>query len=113
MAAGGDVSFFFYAADDQVNYLFNSYKYGRGNEPLINVVATPLLKILSGTFTNAVFHLTGIGNNNATYQIQASTNLLTANWLTIGTATAGTNGAIQFDDPGATSQSQRFYRFSQ
>jgi hypothetical protein len=113
VASGGDVSFFFYAADDQVSYLFNSYKYARGNEPYINVVAAPRLTILSGAFTNGDFRLSGIGNNNATYHIQASADLLTTNWVTIGTATAGTNGAIQFDDAEAASQPQLFYRFSQ
>jgi hypothetical protein len=36
-----------------------------------------------------------------------------ANWLTIGTATADSSGAIQFADAGASNQPQRFYRFSQ
>ena len=35
VSGGGDVTFLFYAADDQIGYLFNSYSYGRGNEPLI------------------------------------------------------------------------------
>jgi hypothetical protein len=113
VSGGGDITFLFYAADDQIGYLFNSCNYGRGNQPLIEVVATPFLKILSGTCTNGVFHLSGIGNNHATYQIQASTNLSTTNWLTIGTATADDSGAIRFDDSGATNLSQRFYRFSQ
>jgi hypothetical protein len=112
ICGGGDVTFRFYAADNQVGYLFNSYKYGRGNEPLIQVVATPVLKILSGAFTNGGFRLTGIGNNNATYQIQASVNLTTTNWLTIGTVSAGTNGAIVYDDT-STIGPQRFYRLSQ
>jgi hypothetical protein len=113
ISGGGDVTFHFYAADKQIGYLLNSYKYGRGNEPLIHVVAIPLLKILSGTFANGVFHLTGIGGTNAMYQIQASAGLSTTNWQTIGTATANSNGAIQFDDRTATNRSQRFYRFSQ
>ena len=115
VSAGGDVTFLFYAADGQIGYLFNSYSYGRGNQPLINVTAianAAQLKILSGTFTNGVFHLTGTGNNNVTYQIQASSSLATTNWLTIGTATADDNGNILFDDLSATN-AQRFYRFSQ
>jgi hypothetical protein len=112
ICGGGDVTFRFYAADNQIGYLFNSYKYGRGNEPLIHVVATSLLKILSGIFTNGGFHLTGIGNNNATYQIQASTNLAMTNWLTIGTATADGNGNILFNDSSATN-ALRFYRIRQ
>jgi hypothetical protein len=112
ISGGGDVTFRFYAVDNQVGYLFNSYKYGRGNEPLIHVVATPVLKILSGAFTNGGFQLTGIGNNNAVYQIQASTNLATINWLTIGAATADGSGKILFNDSSATN-ALRFYRLSQ
>jgi hypothetical protein len=112
ISGGGDVTFRFYAADDKVGYLFNSYKYGRGNEPLIRVVATPALKILSGTFTNGGFRLAAIGNNNTMYQIQASTNLATTNWLTIGAATADDNGNILFNDSSATN-ALRFYRLSQ
>jgi hypothetical protein len=108
----GDVSFYFYAADDQINYLFNSHSYGRGNEPLIEVTAIPLLRILSGYFTNGLFHLVGIGGTNALYQVQASPNLST-NWQTIGTATADNAGAIQFDDAGASNHPLRFYRFTQ
>ena len=110
---GGSVSLLFYAADNQVCYLFNSYKYGRGNEPKINVVASPLLKILSGTFTNSVFHLTGVGATNSIYNVQVSTNLGASGWVTIGTAAADDTGAIQFDDAGTGPQPQRFYRLSQ
>ena len=113
ICGGGDLTFHFYAADNQVGYLFNSYKYGRGNQPLIHIVATPFLRILSGTFTSGIFHLAGIGNNNATYQIEASASLSTTNWLTIGTTTADGSGAIQFDDTAATSRAQRFYRLRQ
>lgn len=107
--SGGQGSFLFYAADNNINYLFNSKEYGRGNQPLINITASPLLEILSGYFTNGVFHLTGQGGADFQYQVQSNTNLATANWDTIGTVTAGTNGVIEFDDTTATNQ-QRFYR---
>ena len=113
--AGGAVSFYFYAADAQVAYLFNSYKYGRGNEPRLQVVAVALpetLELVSGVFTNQMFRLIGQGTANAVYSVQANTNLATTNWLTIGSTTAGTNGAIQFDDTGVI-HVQRFYRLSQ
>jgi len=112
VAAGGEVTFRFYAADDQICYLFNSYKYGRGNEPLIHVVATPLLAILSGTLTNGAFCLTGIGNNNATYHVQVATNLAAASWVTIGSVTADGSGAIHFNDTNVIAP-QCFYRLSQ
>ncbi len=117
VTAGGDVSFLFYAADDQVTYLFNSYFYGRGNQPLIRVTAiggsVPPLKITAGCFTNTFFHLTGAGSPNTPYAVQALTNLSATNWQTIGSATADAAGIIQFDDPAAANQPQRFYRLAQ
>ncbi len=112
---GGDVTFLFYAADDQIGYLFNSYSYGRGNEPLIHVTAilsSMPLEILSGYFTNGLFHLTALGGTNLQYQVQANSDLTTTNWQTIGTATADSTGLIQFNDSTVTNQPQRFYRLS-
>jgi hypothetical protein len=109
---GGNATLFFYAADNQIDYLFNSREYGRGNQPLINVTATPLLQILSGNFSNGVFYLTGTGVANEQCQVQVNADLTTTNWQTLGTVTPGTNGVIQFDDTSATNQ-QRFYRLSQ
>ncbi len=110
--SGSNMSLLFYAADNQVSYLFNSHEYGRGNQPLINVIAVPLLEILFGNFTNGVFHLSGIGGANLPYQVQANSDLITTNWQTLGTVTASTNGVIEFNDAIVASQ-QRFYRFSQ
>jgi hypothetical protein len=109
---GADVNLRFYAADDQVGYLFNSYKYGRGNEPLIQVVATPILLLLSGNVTNHLFHLTGLGGDSGVYKVQSLSNLAGTNWVTLGTVTASTNGAILYDDTNAIVP-QRFYRLSQ
>lgn len=110
---GGDISLLFYAADNQIGYLFNSKTYGRGNDPLIHVTASPLLKIVSAYFTNGVFHLSGAGGENIQYQVQANTNLSTTNWINIGTATADDSGIIQFDDTNSTGKAQKFYRLSQ
>jgi len=112
IASGGDVSFRLYAADDQIGYLFNSHNFGNGNEPLIHVTAVPILRILSGNFTNGFFHLAGIGETNVQYQIQANADLSTTNWQTLETVIADDAGVIQFDDPAVTNQPQRFYRFS-
>ena len=112
ICAGGDVTFRFYAADNQIGYLFNSYKYGRGNEPKIDVVVTPALKILSGVFVGGAFQLNGVGNNNSTYNIQVSTNLTAANWHTIGAVISDGSGTVQFADTNALT-AQRFYRLSQ
>lgn len=113
VSGGGDVTFLLYAADNQIGYLFNSYSYGRGNEPLIHVTANLLPPIiLSGCFTNGLFHLAGFGGMNLQYQVQASSNLGTTNWQTIGTATADGAGMIQFYDTTAANQPQRFYRLT-
>lgn len=110
---GGDVSLLFYAADNQIGYLFNSHEYGRGNDPLIQVTAAPLLEITSACFTNGVFHLTGVGGDDMQYQVEANTNMATTNWITLGTVTADGSGAIEFDDANATNRAQEFYRLSQ
>jgi hypothetical protein len=112
IVSGTNISFLFYAADDQIACLFNSYFYGRGNEPKIQVVATPILAILSCVITDGAFHLTGTGANNSVYDVQVSTNLYTTNWMTIGTTTSDDSGAIQFNDQ-AVIQAKRFYRLSQ
>jgi hypothetical protein len=111
IVSGVDMSLLFYAADNQIGYLFNSHEYGRGNEPLVNVTAMPIIELLSGYFTNGVFHLTGLGSPNAQYEVQANSDLNTTNWQMLGTVIA-TNGMIQFDDTTATNR-QRLYRLIQ
>ncbi len=110
--SGGNISLRFYAADNQIGYLFNSHEFARGNEPLIEVTANPVFRILSGSFTNASFHLAGFGPTNLQYHMQEISDLTTTNWQTIGTATPDTNGSIQFSDTNATGNSRRFYRLS-
>jgi hypothetical protein len=112
--SGGEVTFLFYAADNQISYLFNSYNYGRGNQPFINVTAnfTPS-RILAGYFTNGWFQLTGSGIPNMSYQIQATTNLTGTNWQTLGAVSSDVTGLIQFADTNAAAQNERFYRLSQ
>ena len=113
VAGGGDVTLLFFAADDQIGYLFNSYSYGRGNEPLILVTANLMQpKILAGYFTNADFHISGFGAANLQYQILAAADLATTNWQILGTVTADGAGAIQFDDTTVSNEPQRFYRLS-
>jgi hypothetical protein len=112
VVSGVNSTLLFYAADNQIGYLFNSHEYGRGDEPLINVTAAPFMEIVSCNFTNGVFSLTALGQPNAQYQIQANSDLTAANWQTLGTVTAGTNGIIQFADTTATNQ-RCFYRLSQ
>lgn len=113
VASGGDVTLLFYAADNQIAYLFNSYNYGRGNQPLILVTAVPVLKIISGNFANGVFQLVGLGSPNSSYQVQANSDLTTTNWQTIGAVSADNTGTFQFDDTNAPGIVKRFYRISQ
>lgn len=111
--SGGVVTFRLYAADNQIGYLFNSSNFGGANQPVLNTVAAPLLKILSATFANRQFCLAGVGGTNATYEIQASASLAPGSWQAIGTATTDDNGAFQFCDSIATNLPQRFYRLSE
>jgi hypothetical protein len=112
VASGGSISFLFYAGDNQVGYLFSSREYGRGNEPLIEVTANPVFRILSGNFTNSIFYLSGSGPTNMQYQVQVISDLTATNWQTIGTAASDATGLIQFNDTNAAGHDRRFYRLS-
>ena len=109
---GGPVSFRFYAADNQVSYLFNSHNFGNGNEPLIHATAIPRLKMISGYSTNGLFHLIAVASTNLPCQMQASSDLSATNWQTLGTVTADDAGVIQFDDSTDSGHNQRYYRLS-
>lgn len=110
IAGGNEVSFRLYAADNQVSYLFNSHNFGNGNQPLIHVTAVPLLRMISGYFTNGVFHLIASAGANLPVQLQATSDLSTTNWQNLGPVTADGAGAIQFDDSTAANHNQRYYR---
>lgn len=115
IAAGGDVSLLLYAADNQVDFLFNSRTYGRGNEPLIHVTASPLaapppLQITFCYWTNGFFVLNGIGGKNLEYDVQAASNPAATDWQTIGTVSSDATGAIQFIDTNAPTHEVQFYR---
>jgi hypothetical protein len=49
------------------------------------------------------------GISGKTYRLQATTNL-SSGWMDIATNSAGSNGPLQFTDPGATNYPNRFYR---
>jgi hypothetical protein len=69
----------------------------------------PVLKISAANG----FQLTFDTFSNVTWQIEASTNLLSTNlldWLPLSTNTAGPSGTIQFTDLLATNYPWRFYR---
>ena len=52
--------------------------------------------------------LSGTGNAGDVYTVLATSDLLS--WQTLGTATAGLDGSFLFNDPGAISAPDRFYR---
>lgn len=110
VVSGAEVSFHFQADDDQINYLFNSRSYGRGNEPLLHITAGATLRLVSGQFTNGVFRLTGRGAANTPYHVQATSILPATNWATVGIVSADNAGMIEFDDIAAAGLRQRYYR---
>jgi bacillopeptidase F (M6 metalloprotease family) len=75
------------------------------------LIASPVLKVVASTQPPVgSFQFTFSTTSNTTWQIQASTNLLSTNWLPILTNTAGSSGTIQFTDLLATNFPSRFYR---
>ena len=56
--------------------------------------------------------ITGLGGSAIGYTVQANTNLATATWVNIGSATAAAGGNLQFTDVNAPNFKQRFYRFA-
>jgi len=91
-----------------------SYHGGTGNDVVLTQISLPV----PSTFTNIVqlgggnIQLDGSGNTNTSYTVWACTNLVTTNWITIGTTTANGSGQMQFTDTNAASYNIRFYRFS-
>ncbi len=61
-------------------------------------------------YSNGMVQLSGSGYPTLSFRVQASTNLASTNWPTIGTATAGANGALVFTDTNAINQPMEFYR---
>lgn len=59
-----------------------------------------------------VLAFTGLGVSAILYTVQANTNLATATWINIGSATAAAGGNLQFTDVNAPNFKQRFYRFA-
>jgi hypothetical protein len=56
--------------------------------------------------------INGLGGSAISYTVQANTNLATATWVNIGSATAAAGGNLQFTDVNAPNFKQRFYRFA-
>lgn len=91
-----------------------SYHGGTGNDVVLTQISLPTQPIVNGIVEigGGVVQLNGAGVSNLTYTVWANTNLLTATWVNIGSATANGLGTLQFTDPQATNYPIRFYRFS-
>ena len=70
------------------------------------VVAITKVELLDASHVR----LTGTGNTNANYQVQASSDLQT--WQTLGTTTANGAGAFEFVDASAGGFTERYYRLA-
>jgi polygalacturonase len=72
----------------------------------------PPQPVFTGTsgFQTGGMQLAASGYPTLPYRVQLSTNLAASNWVTIGTATAATDGTLNFSDQTTTNDAQRFYR---
>ncbi|HOB33093.1 MAG TPA: hypothetical protein PKH32_09465 [Verrucomicrobiota bacterium] len=61
---------------------------------------------------NGGVHLLGAGTAGTTYDVLVTTDLSSTDWLTIGSATADSNGVIDFIDAGAVDRPVSFYRLA-
>ncbi|MBI5383580.1 MAG: hypothetical protein HZA90_02725 [Verrucomicrobia bacterium] len=92
-----------------------SYHGGSGNDVTLTRIdganAQPQFSSVTRLGGGSI-QLAGMGAANLRYTVLASTNLVTTNWIPIGTVTADGGGHLQFTDPDAASFTQRFFRFS-
>jgi autotransporter-associated beta strand protein len=90
-----------------------TYHGGNGNDVVltqISAVTPPQIGTMTRVPDGAI-QLGGGGIPGVGYIVEANTNLHTANWISIGTATAGPIGKISFTDTNAPHFPARFYRF--
>ena len=91
-----------------------TYHGGTGNDVVLTQISLPTQPNITSITNLGVggIQLNGLGASNVTYTVSANTNLLTTNWLNIGTAAANGGGVFHFTDPNARNYPLRFYRFS-
>jgi hypothetical protein len=77
-------------------------------DPSLSIVGPVSSGTNGNTSSSVTVDLAGIPGRS--YRLQTTTNLASANWISIGTNTAPINGVIQFTDHGATNYPTRFYR---
>ena len=102
---------------DRFNYTVSDGFGGVSTGAVVLVVqgqtnASPPLGAGSLTMTNGVVTLKLFGIPNFTYFVQATTNIVTPVWTSIGTNVAGTNGVFFYTDYDATNYPSRFYRYA-
>jgi hypothetical protein len=92
-------------------YFSISYKAGSGSNDVVVTKLNPPGNFKSISLLNpGVVQLQGLGGSNVNYRIQSNTNLLTTNWLTIGSVTADGSGNFQFNVSNVTSFPYQFFR---
>jgi hypothetical protein len=69
-------------------------------------------RFVTAQYTGSGLQVIGTGTPNLTYSILMSTNLASTNWITVGSASADTNGNFRFTDASIPPSPQRFYRAS-
>ena len=95
-------------------YVYTSMNIGSEGSDVLAIL-TPALPKFTGLSRLAEGHFvlsaTG-GAPNTPYTIQASPDLSTNSFSSIGSATTDATGSIRYDDAGAVSRTQRFYRLT-
>jgi hypothetical protein len=81
-----------------------------GPSPTFAVGATPARITSINPLPDRTIRMAFLGTPGASYLIQANTSLSTSNWVMLGTCVATGDGSFQFDDPGAVTNSIRYYR---
>jgi glucose/arabinose dehydrogenase len=85
----------------------NLQEFQAGTDP---TNAASFLRITATGPTNADWHVAFPTVSNKLYRLERNSDLATTNWVTVTNNIAGTGNTLQILDPGAASQTQRFYR---
>jgi hypothetical protein len=92
-------------------YFSISYKAGSGgNDVVVTKLNTPGNFKSISLLRPSVVQLQGLGGSNVNYRIQSITNLLSTNWLNIGSVTSDGSGNFQFNVSNVMSISRQFFR---
>jgi fibronectin-binding autotransporter adhesin len=95
-----------------LNYTI-SYVGGTGNDVVLTQTtqpASPQIRAITKQL-NGQMVITGHGENGSPFEMQAITNLMSTNWVSLGAFYSDGFGNISFTDTNAASFKQRYYRF--